>query len=126
MPQGRRDYSSSSSSSSSASKSATFSTNATADGGEGEGPAEANGERGAAEDTNATPEKGTEDDDENPLEGYAEDDADPGPPPPLDPSVVSEPSPKVRKVVARGRRLGGFRASAAVTAHEDNGSNFCL
>lgn len=32
---------------------------------------------------------------ENPLEGMVEDDGDPGPPPPLDPSIVTEPSPKV-------------------------------
>lgn len=32
---------------------------------------------------------------ENPLEGIEPDDGDPGPPPPLDPSIVTEPSPKV-------------------------------
>ncbi len=32
---------------------------------------------------------------ENPLEGMVADDGDPGPPPPLDPSIVTEPSPKV-------------------------------
>lgn len=32
---------------------------------------------------------------ENPLEGVVVDDGDPGPPPPLDPSIVTEPSPKV-------------------------------
>ncbi|CAM9424383.1 unnamed protein product [Ectocarpus fasciculatus] len=37
---------------------------------------------------------------ENPLEGMAEDDGDPGPPPPLDPSIVTEPSPKVLEVMA--------------------------
>lgn len=31
---------------------------------------------------------------ENPLEGIEPDDGDPGPPPPLDPSIVTEPSPK--------------------------------
>lgn len=33
---------------------------------------------------------------ENPLEGIEPDDGDPGPPPPLDPSIVTEPSPKVK------------------------------
>ena len=33
---------------------------------------------------------------EDPLEGIVPDDGDPGPPPPLDPSIVTEPSPKAR------------------------------
>eukprot|EP00752_Nemacystus_decipiens_P007091 g6353.t1 len=37
---------------------------------------------------------------ENPLEGIQADDGDPGPPPPLDPSIVTEPSPKVLEVMA--------------------------
>eukprot|EP00903_Cladosiphon_okamuranus_P013179 g12292.t1 len=37
---------------------------------------------------------------ENPLEGMVPDDGDPGPPPPLDPSIVTEPSPKVLEVMA--------------------------
>ncbi|CAM9528307.1 unnamed protein product, partial [Hapterophycus canaliculatus] len=36
---------------------------------------------------------------ENPLEGLVQDDGDPGPPPPLDPSIVTEPSPKVLEVM---------------------------
>ncbi|CAB1118620.1 unnamed protein product [Ectocarpus sp. CCAP 1310/34] len=38
--------------------------------------------------------------DENPLGGMVDDDGDPGPPPPLDPSIVTEPSPKVLEVMA--------------------------
>lgn len=33
---------------------------------------------------------------ENPLEGVVADDGDPGPPPELDPSIVTKPSSKVR------------------------------
>lgn len=53
---------------------------------------------------------------ENPLEGMAADDGDPGPPPPLDPSIVTEPSPKVKffsvvvggLVVQKVLHAGGF------------------
>ncbi|CAM9137212.1 unnamed protein product [Pylaiella littoralis] len=37
---------------------------------------------------------------ENPLDGLVADDGDPGPPPPLDPSIVTEPSEKVLEVMA--------------------------
>lgn len=51
------------------------------------------GEAGAKVEDAAPP---TLPDEENPLEGFVADDGDPGPPPPLDPSIVAEPSEKVR------------------------------
>lgn len=60
-------------------------------GAEGEGAAGGDSQEGGAGDSESTPPL-----EENPLEGLVADDGDPGPPPPLDPSIVTEPSPKVR------------------------------
>lgn len=58
-------------------------------GGDGGGGGEEGSKEGAGEGEAAPPQE------ENPLEGVEADDGDPGPPPPLDPSIVTEPSPKV-------------------------------
>lgn len=72
---------------------ASFSTNASG-GEEGEGDAEmAGGGSGSGGGGDGGGEVKTVE--EDPLAGMVPDDGDPGPPPPLDPSIVTGPSPKV-------------------------------
>lgn len=79
----------------------TFSTSADADAtvpaaaAEVDAVAEGDGGSGGAESQEGNGGEATAPLEENPLEGMVADDGDPGPPPPLDPSIVTEPSPKV-------------------------------
>lgn len=64
---------------------------------QGKGEGEKGSDTPASEEAASVNEEGADvsNDEYNPLENLPDDDGDPGPPPPLDPSIVTEPPPKV-------------------------------